>query len=70
MLNIAFVVQRGHYPALVAGLHSISHAFSQYNYVLCDTGSEGFGPSITDLEGRCLIQTRPRAHWQVIIYEI
>ena len=56
--------------SLATALLIISLAVSQYDYELRDTGSEGFGPSITDLEGRCLIQTRPRAHWQVIIYEI
>ncbi len=30
-------------------------------YTLHLTGPVGFGPTITDLEGRCLIQTRPRA---------
>ena len=27
------------------------------------TGLVGFEPTITDLEGRCLIHTRPQAHW-------
>ncbi len=27
----------------------------------------GFGPTITDLEGRCLIQTRPQAHARKIL---
>ena len=31
------------------------------------TGLVGFGPTITDLEGRCLIQTRPQAHARKIL---